>query len=218
VNGFLSKKIGLQDLKLKIAVGLEYNVRYLAPQSQAHLFIGAAFRGGYGWIFPLKNGRAIVGYGTFHKESIARLKQKLDAALHDQPMAELVRKDNAESYGGTIPAGPVKNTFVQGNIVCVGDSVSQVNPVVGEGYRFIMEASALAARSITEAVRSGRLELLSGYDTAWSRRFEKAYRKSKRIQLLADLCGRADALSDLACLAVRSMSDARFQKNLAANF
>ncbi len=33
------------------------------------------YQGGYGWIFPLKNDRAIIGFGTFDENIVKDLKE-----------------------------------------------------------------------------------------------------------------------------------------------
>jgi len=65
--GFLSKKVGLQEQNPPIALGVEYNVKYKGSVNEIHLLIGKTYEGGYGWIFPLQEDRAIIGFGTFDK-------------------------------------------------------------------------------------------------------------------------------------------------------
>ena len=50
---------------------------------------------------------------------------------------KIVTLDRSKVEGGSIPITPVIEKFVLNNLVCVGDSVSQVNPIAGEGYKFI---------------------------------------------------------------------------------
>ena len=77
-NGVLSKKVGLQEKKIEVATGVEYNVKYLGNPDEIHLLIGKIYQGGYGWIFPLKDGRGIIGFGTHHKEMIQGLKNQTE--------------------------------------------------------------------------------------------------------------------------------------------
>lgn len=212
--GVLSRKLGLQAQKIKIATGLEYNVRYHAPEHQAHLFIGKDFLGGYGWIFPLGQNRAIFGYGTFSGNHKTHLKETLDRIITTEPLKTLVTKDNAVPYGGTIPITEVKTRFVYKNVVCIGDSVSQVHPLVGEGYRFVLEAGLIAAPHILKALATGALEHLTGYELDWNKKFQRSYKKGKLLQKIADIGSRNDILSDALALAVKMVSGERFNRVL----
>ena len=218
LSGVLSKRLGIQAGKTKTAVGLEYNAEYLGQQNQAHLFIGKSFAGGYGWIFPQGNRRAIIGYGSFHQESVARLKQKLDVAIAKEPIKSLIKVDNNINYGGTIPITDVNRKLVYKNVLCVGDSVSQVNPLVGEGYRFIMQAASIAGPYIVKCIRENNLRSLNGYETEWLKRFEKAYIKSKRLQTIANIASKSDVLSNCAVWFVGKCTDKMVQKTLSADF
>ncbi len=217
-HGFLSKRIGLQDKKLKLAEGVEYNVKYFGPEHRAYLFIGSAFSGGYGWIFPVGNGRAIVGYGTFNKKMFDQLKQKLDGMVSSSPVKELVQKDNDKFNGYSLPVTSVKNKFVSKNIVCVGDSVSQVNPLVGEGYRFILKSGLIAAKYVQQAIANKNLELLKGYEVEWNEKFYSIYKKSKKLQRLANLASKSDLLCDMATWIMSKWPDEKFERALAADF
>ena len=181
-NGVLSKKVGLLPVTTELATGVEYNVQYLGNKNEFHLMIGKDYQGGYGWIFPLKNDRAIIGFGTFDKSMIKGLKQNLNAILELPAIQKLVLKDNDNVEGGSIPITPVIDTFVKGNLVCVGDSVSQVNPIVGEGYKFIFESAIMASEAISESLHKNDLQLLRAYENKWAKRFLLNYRRSKIAQ------------------------------------
>ncbi len=217
VAGFFSKKLGLQETKTKIAAGLEYNVLYHGLQQQIHLFIGRDFRGGYGWVFPLGQSRAILGYGTIGLANTASMKNTLDRICTIEPIKALVTKDNDKPYGGTIPITDVKTRFVYKNVLCVGDSVSQVHPLVGEGYRFILEAGLIAAPYIIKALERDNLEDLLGYQEEWKRVFYESYRKGVLRQKIAEFASKSDFLSDVIAILVKTLSDGRFQRAIAGS-
>jgi digeranylgeranylglycerophospholipid reductase len=73
-NAVISKKVGLCTKKVDLATGVEYNVQYLGNPSEWHLLIGKVYQGGYGWIFPLKENRAIIGFGAFDEKIVKELK------------------------------------------------------------------------------------------------------------------------------------------------
>lgn len=193
--GVISRKVGLLDKKLKVAKGLEYNVKYLGPEYQSHLFIGKHYNGGYGWIFPLGNERAILGFCSLNDK--VNIQKGLDSMFTIPPIDRLVIKDRHKIHGGNIPITKVKTKFVYKNLVCIGDSVSQVNPLVGEGYRFILEAGQIAALYIFKALDSNNMQILKEYEKEWNSKFTKDYQRCKKIQTIANMASRNNLLSDI---------------------
>ncbi|MCE3295882.1 MAG: DNA-binding protein [Crocinitomicaceae bacterium] len=216
--GFLSRKLGLQPQKLEYATGVEYNVRYLGKPDEAHLFIGREFEGGYGWIFPLENDRAIVGFGSNDEKIIKELKSRLDRILAMPAFKNLVAKDNEKCEGGTIPVSEVHTRFVKNNLVCIGDSVSQVNPVVGEGYKFILESAVMAVKAIDEALKQNDNSLLKKYESDWSKRFLDNYNFSKYVQLKMFRYSKYDFLVDFLMIYSRIKDNNKFVKVLAGEY
>ncbi len=209
VAGFFSKRFGLQDKNLNIAQGLEYNVKYLDPQFRTHLFFGKLFKGGYGWIFPFGNDRAIFGFGSFDPSVKTTLRQRFNELFDNPQIRQLVLRDNDRLSGGTIPVD-VKTKFVHKNVVCVGDSVSQVNPMVGEGHRFILDAGQMAARAVSDALKEHNLMLLHRYEDDWKEKYYRDYRLSKKGQVFANKLSQNNLLSDLAAIYLASKSDSTF--------
>lgn len=181
-NAVISKKVGLISKKPNLAVGVEYNVKYLGDPKEMFLLIGKMYQGGYGWIFPLKNNRAIIGFGTFDEKIVKDLKNRLHQILEIPSIKKLVIKDNDRVEGGSIPITPVLEKFVLDNLVCVGDCVSQVNPIVGEGYKFIFESAIMASKAIKKSLEEDDLKPLNVYESDWKKRFSENYKRSKRSQ------------------------------------
>ena len=199
-NGVLSKKVGLLPKITELATGVEYNVQYLGKDNEGHLMIGKDYKGGYGWIFPLKNKRAIIGFGTFDKTMIKGLKEHLHRILELPNIKKLVCKDNDNVEGGSIPVTPVIDKFIKGNLVCVGDSVSQVNPVIGEGYKFIFEAAIMASKSIVKSLKKDDLSVLLEFENDWKKRFLLNYQRSKVAQQRIFKFSNNDTLIDIALI------------------
>ena len=166
----------MQEKKPELATGVEYNVKYFGKPNEAYLLIGKDYEGGYGWIFPLKGQRAIIGFGTFEKRVIKELKKRLHKIIELPQIQKLVEKDNDKIEGGSIPITPVLDKFIDKNLICVGDSVSQVNPIVGEGYKFIFEASLMASKAIDKYLKNDNLDDLNEYEVNWRKRFLKNYK------------------------------------------
>lgn len=197
-SGVLSKRVGLQDRNPKLAKGIEYNVEYRGPEYQTHLFMGKQFGGGYGWLLPLGNKRALLGIGTLDNDT--SLKESLESMFKLPILSKLVKKDTQQINCGTFPTNGIKTEFVYRNLVCIGDSVSQTNPLIGEGYRFILETGILVVPYIYKALHEQDNRILKGYEEAWKRKFYKDYSKCKKMQKIMSIFSRDDLLSDMLCL------------------
>lgn len=217
-NGVLSKKVGLRKKKIDLATGVEYNVKYIGNPNEAHLMLGKAYQGGYGWIFPLKESRAIIGFGTYDKKMIKGLKDRLNQIIELPNIKELVLKDNDKVEGGSIPLTPVLDKFIDQNLVCVGDSVSQVNPIVGEGYKFIFESTIMASKSINESLKNNNLTCLSDYEMNWRKRFLSNYKRSKKAQGRIYKYSKSDFLTDMGMVLLRLRSNKKNIKTLTGEY
>ncbi len=195
--GLLSKMLGLQEKAFPLAVGLEYDVSYTGDAHEAIFFLGPEYAGGYGWIFPLANNRAIVGFGTFNPKIRSNLKQGLSAVIEDKRVKEFINIDDHTTYGGNIPITAVNTTMYQNNVVCVGDSVSQVNPLVGEGYKFILDSAIIATDAIVNALANNDLALLKNYEIQWQQINKVHYQNSKRLQSLLASSHQYSLLTDI---------------------
>lgn len=218
LSGVLSKGNGLQDKQPGVAVGVEFNVKYKGKTNEAHLYLGNHYEGGYGWLFPLKNNRAILGFGSFDNLVINDLKQRLNKMLTIPHIAAIVEKDNDNAEGGILPITSVKTKFVYNNLLCVGDSVSQVNPVVGEGYKFIFRAAVMAANAIEKALSQNNTSLLSEYEHEWNKRYYNFYRKAKRMQQLLISSSKSDNIVDLGMLFLKTKRDKTIVKIISGEF
>lgn len=218
LSGVLSKQVGLQQQKTKLAIGVEYNVKYKGNPNEAHLLIGKTYQGGYGWIFPLKNERAIIGFGTFDDLIVKELKKRLDSIINLPQISKLVEKDTEKSEGGSLPLTEVLDQFVYQNLVCIGDSVSQVNPIVGEGYKFIFESAIFAVKAIDQALKHQDLSLLKNYEVDWKNRFYENYLFAKKAQKKIFKFSKSDFLVDLAMLYLKVKPNEKVLKVIAGEY
>lgn len=124
---------------------------------------------GYGWLFPVGDGRVNVGYGRIVTDRLPlptaarvlhdgfiddmRDQWKLRGAPRDYAAAPL-------SIGGMVSgiAGP--------NWMLVGDAVCGTNPVTGEGIDFALESGRLAA---------SLLDATDDFSTLWTRTLVQVY-------------------------------------------
>lgn len=217
-NGVISQKVGLRTKKVALGTGVELNVKYLGDPTKCYLMIGKLYQGGYGWIFPLENQRAIIGFGSYDDKIIKELKHRLHTIIESPEIKKLVVKDTEKVEGGSIPLTPVLDKFVHYNLVCVGDSVSQVNPIVGEGYKFIFEAAIMASKAIEKSLENDNFSYLSEYEVAWKNRFLENYKRSKRAQEKVYKYSKKNYLMDFALFMTKFRSDSRIIKSLSGEY
>ena len=144
---------------------------------------------GYGWMFPMADGRANVGVGmlseTCHRQGLSVPKafaaciEKLrirhpgcgGVRVASRPLGGMVKM-----YGGIGP-----NHFDGG--LLVGDAGSFVDPMTGEGITQGMESALIAVPTLLAALEAGRFDVaqLSGYERDFRRYFDPT-------MLFLDLC------------------------------
>jgi geranylgeranyl reductase family protein len=108
---------------------------------------------GYGWIFPLADGRANaglgVGAGTDRRRGAGATRQ-LDAFLAYLSSVGLLDRvpGRLERLGGWLKMGMVGTTPASGNVLLVGDAAGLVNPLQGEGIADAMASARAAAGAV----------------------------------------------------------------------
>jgi digeranylgeranylglycerophospholipid reductase len=108
--------------------------------------------------------------------------------------------------------------------VCVGDSVSQVNPIVGEGYKFIFEAALIASKAIEKSLKNKDLNYLLEYESNWRKRFLLNYKRSKRSkrsnrsQARLFKYSQNNFLTDFIVFISKFLSDKRAIKTLSGEY
>jgi len=131
---------------------------------------------GYGWVFPLGDGRVNVGVGLLSTDR--RWKGVNTSTLMDHFVAYAPKEwelSPATSLGpptgGKLPMGLSVGPRVGATTLVVGDAAGTINPFNGEGIAYGYETGRLAAASLGEALLGGGVEALRGYE----RRLEETY-------------------------------------------
>lgn len=183
-TAFLTKKY-LGNASCEMAVGLEYiyKLKNSYRNSITHLsvFFGGEFDNGYGWSTPMGE-LYNIGIGKFYKGENLNLGETLDNYVKKNKPKFL--GDFVEKKAGMLPTKLLKK-FHHKNMVSVGDCCGQVNPIVGEGIRDIIDTASVAVNTIEQALKEGSNTLLSKYTSNWHKQFGEKYRVGKLIQKLA---------------------------------
>jgi menaquinone-9 beta-reductase len=117
---------------------------------------------GYGWVFPLPNGRANVGYGVLRSDgrSGRELKDLWPALLGRPVVRDILGPDARPSE--TVHAWPIPTRYqparlVNGRVLFAGDAAGVVDPMTGEGIAQALETGMLAAEAIATGADYRRL-------------------------------------------------------------
>ena len=131
---------------------------------------------GYGWIFPLGDGRVNVGVGLLSTGGAWKgvnttklqeyfVSQTADAwGLNDESCC-------GPATGGRLPMGLALGPRSGPNTLTIGDAAGTVNPFNGEGIAYGYETGRIAAAVVAEALLADDSSLLGLYDD----RLESAY-------------------------------------------
>ena len=153
--------------------------RHDEPWIDSHLDIRdprGAVVPGYGWIFPLGDGRVNVGVGLLSTDGAWK-------GVNTTKLQEYFVAQTADAWGlneatscgpptgGRLPMGLAIGPRVGANTMMIGDAAGTVNPFNGEGIAYGYETGRLAAGVLGEALLSDSPSILALYDE----RVEGAY-------------------------------------------
>ncbi len=124
---------------------------------------------GYGWIFPLGDGRINVGIGLL--STADRWKGVNTTKLMEQfaeyaPRSWCISPETAlsEPTGGRLPMGLAVGPRVGPDWVVACDAAGAINPFNGEGIGYGYETGRLAAEIVAASLASGDLSRLEDYE------------------------------------------------------
>jgi menaquinone-9 beta-reductase len=115
---------------------------------------------GYGWIFPMGDGRVNVGLGVLNSSSGFGKTNYRDLLLEwmaGTPDEWDMNESTADGpiLGAALPMGFNRVPHYTRGVMLVGDSGGMVNPFNGEGIAYAMESGALAAEIAVQALATG---------------------------------------------------------------
>lgn len=129
---------------------------------------------GYGWVFPMAPHQLKVGVAWYvgdHavlpplKAPKQYLNKLIAKELGDAPYTILDIHGGALRYSETL-----KDKYHEGRLVAIGDAVSTVNALGGEGIRHGMDSGNIAAHHISQALKQQHFDF-RGYERALRKRF-----------------------------------------------
>jgi menaquinone-9 beta-reductase len=135
---------------------------------------------GYGWLFPMADGRVNLGAGLL---STFRHFKDVSATRLFAAFAKMLPEDRGiseESADGRMLSGPLPMSLnrapqaVPGMLV-VGDAAGAVNPMNGEGIAYAIETGELAAELVHEALLKDRPGLAMSYPVALREKYGRYF-------------------------------------------
>ncbi len=175
-NSRLGRELGVtrnRDWPLGMALrGYYTSDRHDEPWIDSHLDIrdtNGEVVPGYGWIFPLGDGRVNVGVGllstggAWKGVNTTKLQEYFVAQVGD---AWGLNDDTCQgpATGGRLPMGLSIGPRTGSNTLIVGDATGMVNPFNGEGIAYGYESGRLAAAALGEALLANDAGALTLYD------------------------------------------------------
>ncbi len=153
--------------------------RHDEPWIDSHLDIrdtDGAVVPGYGWIFPLGDGRVNVGVGmlsTGGQWKGVNTTKLLEYFVRQVGGAWGLNDETCEgpATGGRLPMGLSVHPHRGANTLVIGDASAMVSPFNGEGITYAYETGRLAAGVLGEALAAADPTALALYDE----RLEAAY-------------------------------------------
>jgi menaquinone-9 beta-reductase len=124
---------------------------------------------GYGWIFPMGDGRVNVGVGLLSTDKRwkgVNTSHLMDAFVDFAPSSWGLSAETClgPPTGGKLPMGLSVGPRAGGNVILVGDAAGTINPFNGEGIAYGYETGRLAAAALGSALSGGGSAALHDYD------------------------------------------------------
>ena len=136
---------------------------------------------GYGWIFPLGDGRVNAGIGllsTLGKWKEVNTTKLMEAFVKGAPKRWGLSIDDPiyKGTGGKLPMGLSISPRSGGNYLMAGDATGSINPMNGEGIAYGYETGRIAASIITDCISLGDPTIISRYNQLLEETYGEYYK------------------------------------------
>ncbi|WP_341734026.1 NAD(P)/FAD-dependent oxidoreductase [Microcoleus sp. EPA2] len=154
---------------------------------------------GYAWIFPMEPNRLKVGTARIFLDPktvkhLSPLKKYIDLLID-----EYLKSKNyqiIDKHGSTLKYSQgLKDIYYQDNIIAIGDAVSTVNFLGGEGIRHGMDGAEIAAKYMAKYL-DGQISSFRDYEREMHRKFDKKWHISERLAVRKYIDDVNDVLTD----------------------
>jgi digeranylgeranylglycerophospholipid reductase len=172
----------------KFGVGAEFEVKTEKLEyDNWWLMVGQKYSpAGYAWIFPTSKNTARIGVGIGKPDSdidpTIRLNELIDKKIG--PIKDLGNIEKIEFHYGLIPNEGLSRKTVYDNLILVGDSAGQANPLVLEGIRYAIRFGEVAGKVAADAIKNNDTSesALIPYEKEWKKAIESKINSAVKVQ------------------------------------
>jgi geranylgeranyl reductase family protein len=174
---------------------------------------------GYGWIFPVGDGRINVGIGllsTFNQWKAVNTTHLLQQFAEYAPPSWGIRDETAcgPATGGRLPMGMSVGPRAGPTWLVVGDAGGTINPFNGEGIAYAYESGRWAADAVHLALTSGDGLALQTYQERMDSTYALYYKVARAF---VRIIGRPELMKVLVSTGMRSRSLMEWVLRIMAN-
>ncbi len=174
---------------------------------------------GYGWIFPVGDGRVNVGIGllsTFNQWKAVNTTHLLESFVDYAPDSWGLDPGTAcgPPTGGRLPMGLSVGPHAGPTYLVVGDAGGTINPFNGEGIAYAYETGRMAADAVHLALASGDGMALQTYPARLQETYALYY---KMARAFVGIIGRPELMRVLVSTGMRSRSLMEWVLRIMAN-
>ena len=190
-SGFASvvvKELGYVKQWKKFGVGAEFEVKTEKLEfDNWWLMVGQEYSpAGYAWIFPTSKNTARIGVGIGKPESDVDPTIRLNELIDEKrgPIRDLGEIEKLEFHYGLIPNEGLSRKTVYDNLILVGDSAGQANPLVLEGIRYAIRFGEVAGKVAADAIKNNNTTEASliPYEKEWKKAIESKINSAVKVQ------------------------------------
>ena len=174
---------------------------------------------GYGWIFPVGDGRINVGVGllsTFNQWKAVNTTHLLQSFAEYAPASWDIRPETAcgPATGGRLPMGLSVGPHSGPTWLVVGDAGGTINPFNGEGIAYAYESGRFAAEAVDLALKTNDGMALTTYEHRLQSEYELYYKVARAF---VRVIGHPELMKVLVSTGMRSRSLMEWVLRIMAN-
>jgi geranylgeranyl reductase family protein len=161
---------------------------------------------GYGWIFPVGDGRVNVGIGllsTFNQWKAVNTSHIMAAFVDYAPASWDLRPETCcgPPTGGRLPMALSVGPHAGPTYLVIGDAGGAINPFNGEGIAYAYETGRMAAGAVHEALTTGDGMALAHFESELWATYGLYY---KTARAFVKLIGKPELMKALVSTGMRS--------------
>lgn len=218
----VGKSLGLTTQWKRFGAGAEYEVEAENVDPDTWwLMVGQEYSpAGYAWIFPSGGKIVRIGVGVGKPESLLDPTERLEEIIEKKlgPIAKLGKITPIEFHYGLIPNDGLSRKTVYDNLILVGDTAGQANPLVLEGIRYAIRFGRVAGETAANAILRGDLseKSLISYEENWKKAIQSKINSASKVQ--ARWIGLSDQEWDKELDIIKELSIDEFLDFIKADF